>query len=416
MSNWDGDLAATHDTEQVAGVETDPSTSATEMELQPIDGDGDGLTDGYWGVLQTGEGVVVLDPDGNRAADELRIDTDGDGYVDIVVSREGTGYHVYVDDDHDGTMDDDFSVTTEELAAQAPDLSALLAVELPLGTDSGVDGDTSGDYPDVTEDGTIVGDPFGASDYWFNQAWNGSCVPASIAQVISVYTGEQFTDLDLIDAVNAVGGWSVGPDGVPGMTPDAAEEVFDYLGIPADSTHSDLDELTGWLAEGRGVVVFVDADEIWGGADDGVADDYDHAVVITGIDSEAGLVYLSDTGTPDGNLETVPLEVFLGAWEDSGNAVVSVDMTADEYRESVADVEADQAGTETGSLVGGVGGPADQHADAELSLASVSDRQQPYEQVLSFVAQQHWVLIPVLLGAGAAISAGIGAVAPRRTR
>ena len=45
-------------------------------------------------------------------------------------------------------------------------------------------------------------------------------------------------------------------------------------------------------------------------------------VVVAGIDTERGVVLLSDPGSPDGNLEEVPIDVFMDAWADSDNSMI----------------------------------------------------------------------------------------------
>ncbi len=68
----------------------------------------------------------------------------------------------------------------------------------------------------------------------------------------------------------------------------------------------------------------MDSSEIWEGQDDdffGPGIDADHAVQVIGLDySDPGnpLVILNDPGTANGGGAMIPLEIFMGAWEDSG--------------------------------------------------------------------------------------------------
>ncbi len=41
---------------------------------------------------------------------------------------------------------------------------------------------------------TVWGDPAEESQYWFNQAETGFCVPASVAQIVSEFTGVKYAD------------------------------------------------------------------------------------------------------------------------------------------------------------------------------------------------------------------------------
>lgn len=43
----------------------------------------------------------------------------------------------------------------------------------------------------------------------------------------------------------------------------------------------------------------------------------DHAVVVTGVDTENGIVHLNDSGTPTGRDEQIPMETFVEAWATS---------------------------------------------------------------------------------------------------
>ena len=69
--------------------------------------------------------------------------------------------------------------------------------ELPSGAWAGdMDGDRGPEsydaevdwIPELVVDGQLVGDPEGASEHWFEQAANGYCVPASVAQIVSEYS------------------------------------------------------------------------------------------------------------------------------------------------------------------------------------------------------------------------------------
>ena len=73
------------------------------------------------------------------------------------------------------------------------------------------------------------------------------------------------------------------------------------------------------------MIIGLDSDDLYGTGDSPFADDLvaGHAVVITGIDDEAGVVYINDPGFPDGAGLEIPLDQFEDAWEDSDNTVVT---------------------------------------------------------------------------------------------
>jgi len=76
------------------------------------------------------------------------------------------------------------------------------------------------------------------------------------------------------------------------------------------------------------VIVGLDAKEIWTPLHDASTDapleqdpPMGHAVWVTGIDQQPDgsfVVLLNDPGAPFGEIEAVPLEDFVNAWEDNG--------------------------------------------------------------------------------------------------
>jgi hypothetical protein len=298
-----------------------------------LDIDENGVPDSVAVELAPGVTGLVVDVDEDGRPDTVLVDTDGDGAYDTQVCPDGAGGFVLgFDDDGDGTVDREETITRAELEELSPGLADVLD---PLdGVPDGVDtpDDTGGGEPDWSvQDGRIIGDPTDASEHWFQQAANGFCVPASIAQIVSEYTGETYTDeLAFVEIANQLGVWVVGPDGAPGLTDQGALAVLEQAGVPAAIVSGGgIDMLADYLDTGHGVMVSIDSGEVWYGeaAEDNTAD---HMVVVAGIDVDRGLVLLSDTGTPDGNLEEVPIEVFMDAWADSDYAMVVAEEPAPE--------------------------------------------------------------------------------------
>ncbi|MBO3738739.1 hypothetical protein [Actinoplanes flavus] len=213
-------------------------------------------------------------------------------------------------------------------------------------------------------DGNLVGDPAGDAEHWFEQAANGYCVPASIAQIVSEYTGVHHADESAFVArANELHLFEVAPGGMPGMGIDGAHALLEDAGVPAEIQMGiGVETLAGYLAEGRRVMLAVDGDEIWYGRED--ADGADHAVVLTGIDADRGVAILSDPGTADGNRMEVDLDVLAGAWADSGNTALVCDFPPD--REPAAE-------------------PAPHPASGRLA------------DVVSWLVERPYVVLPVLL-------------------
>ena len=273
-------------------------------------------------------------PDTTAADQVVVADLSGDGVADVSVELLSDGtYHVLADTDGDSLADEEVVVDRAALDAALPgaadaldELGALETTPAPdPGSDPGFDPGSDSGFDPAVDDGGIVGDPFGDAEHWFQQALNGFCAPASVAQIVSEYSGVHFPDESaFVQLASEQGLFSVGMDGVPGMTPENTLTLLEQSGVPAGLQVGTTADLVQYLDEGRGILLFIDSGEVWEG--EAVEDDtFDHAVVLTGIDTERGVAILSDPGSPDGNLEEVPLDVFADAWADSQNLMIVCD-------------------------------------------------------------------------------------------
>jgi hypothetical protein len=355
-------------------AENPTGNPTTSGDWTPLDTNGDGIVDAETWSFADGTWQALIDVDGNGQPDVLAIDTNGDDTADIQVWNNGDGtYTVLYDADGDGTFELQNTFDQAELDARLPGASVLLEsqygdvadAELPTQPDDG------NQNTPVVDDDEVAGDPVEASQYWFNQAENGFCVPASVAMIVSAYTGEELlSEEEFVELANDLGLFNVDMEGTPSMTMNDALTLLEAAGVPADLVVGDMDTLYDALEDGRGVMLFIDSDEVWYGDGEGEHAP-DHAVVITGIDREAGVAYLSDPGNPDGNMEVVPLSVLDDAWEDSGYTMV------------VCDEPAPTAGSDdqvTGETTG-----------------STSNLQ----QATSALVGSQWALLPVVLPADA---------------
>ena len=102
----------------------------------------------------------------------------------------------------------------------------------------------------------------------------------------------------------------------------------------ADGRHlieqGNITELEHLLDENRSSVLSVDLKDLplWGetAAPEGSPGDAaDHAVVITGIDTDKGLVYLNDPGHPEGREETLTIDQLEQAWNDGNHTMIVTD-------------------------------------------------------------------------------------------
>ncbi|MFC7595907.1 C39 family peptidase [Terrabacter sp. GCM10028922] len=412
----------------------DETTGTFEREL--IDSNSDGVFDAVFVTNSTGANLVVMDLDGDTSADGLVVDANGDGVADVWIVKDGDGFRIEVDRDGDGVSDDSQTVTRDQLLAVAPDFVELLdtrfdgapvdgavdgSVDTPI--DGSVDTPVDGGIPDdvspdgdLVVDGQLIGDPEDASEHWFQQAQNGFCLPASIAQIVSEYTGVHYVDeAQFVDLANEHGAFSVGMDGVPGIEFAKGAELMQAAGVPARYEFGDMESLATDLSEGRGVIVFVDSGEYWNGesTEDNAPD---HAVVVTAIDLERQTVTLSDPGTPGGDQEELPLGLFENAWADSNHAMIVCDEPApdaapvdgvpvDGVPADGAPVEGvpvegapvDVAPLETGledvtpAPLGADGQPIDGRPDPVTGLDDVGS-----EAVSESIHKNGWVLLPFL--------------------
>ena len=107
-------------------------------------------------------------------------------------------------------------------------------------------------------------------------------------------------------------------------------KVLDYYGVENEvSFNNSIDDIRECLENGGKVIVSVDADEIWFADDDSIftpGEATNHAVEVIGIDysdPDEPMVILNDSGTDNGCVSMVPLDVFVDAWEDGNCHMIS---------------------------------------------------------------------------------------------
>ena len=174
----------------------------------------------------------------------------------------------------------------------------------------------------------IYGEPESSADEWFLQIGDGYCMPASLTQVLSEATDTPLPDESLVlDRLAQLGA----PD--PAIKAACRSRWVSHCwrasAYPATSSTTQPSMTFDYLDEGRSVVLGLNADYIWEGGNDPVTNPMDqanHALLITAIDEDRGVVVLSDPGTKDGNQETVRLSLFLDAWASGDNQLLVTDI------------------------------------------------------------------------------------------
>ncbi|MDO5684462.1 MAG: C39 family peptidase, partial [Propionibacteriaceae bacterium] len=206
---------------------------------------------------------------------------------------------------------------------EGDDLAGEEQEPTPLVTD-GVPGvEDPGDTP------AVIGDPEGQAEHWFQQATEGTCVPASVAMIVSAYTGLPLDDeAAFVELASELGLLHYDDAGaIMGMLPEHAVQLLQAAGIEASLEQGNIAVLAEHLQAGRGVIVPIDAGELLRGES---REDFqlDHAVVVTGIDLERGMVILNDPGHPGGQAFEVPAMLFDNAWADGSHAMIVCDQPA----------------------------------------------------------------------------------------
>lgn len=257
---------------------------------------GDGIADMYdWLDPTTGEHVILMDTDADGVLDLAVADTDGDGEFDTLLDP----------------------ATGEEISADLP---------FDPAEDPGVDPSSPIDPitidPDAVIDEDVHGDPMAEIPYHQAQVSDNDCLPTSVAMVATEALGLDVPQADLVDLANELD--LLGPDG---MSLEGGVSLLEHYGLEAEVQSGSMDDLRTLLDNGTPVIIGLDADDLYGMGDAPFADDFamGHAVVITGIDDEAGVVYINDPGFPDGAGVAVPIEDFEDAWIDGDNTMIVVD-------------------------------------------------------------------------------------------
>jgi hypothetical protein len=174
----------------------------------------------------------------------------------------------------------------------------------------------------ANEDG-MHGDPGAAAPYWRYQQQDRDCAEMAVADVVGEITRHQPGE-DEIDATagNIPSGSHAGPIYRPGSRTSNGDlaVLLAHYGIQAASVHTNIGALEQDLDQGRKVIAGVNNKILWN--EGGNRSEENHFVVVTGIDTKAGVVHLNDTGSKAGRDERVSIATFEAAWATSNNFAV----------------------------------------------------------------------------------------------
>lgn len=242
--------------------------------------------------------AAVFDLDGDSFGDYEIGDLNGDGVIDYeAADLDGDGAaDIYgFDYDQDGIVDEVWDNGVADLSTST--------------TTSTVDDDNP----------NVHGQPAADIDYHQVQPGAYDCAPTSVAMILSELTGQPVDAASVVDTA-----WDLGLMHENGMAPTEIEALMESYGVDAALEQGSMDDLRTALEDGRQVIIALDSDDLYGAGDAPFADDMvsGHAVVITGIDDETGMVYINDPGFPDGAGVAIPIEQFEDAWGDFDNQMI----------------------------------------------------------------------------------------------
>lgn len=287
--------------------------------------------------------TTLEDTDGDERADRALVDLDDDAVADVIQedeNRDGTVESItLVESGTTLRLDPATGLVTsieeglrEEVTAPGADLPPLDAFDAVAPPDSDVEASLDPAADTVTEppprDGaseTVHGDPEADAKWAIIQSENGFCVPVSVGMIVSELTRTSVSETEVVETAIDMNLLYGEPGSWIGMTSEGTVDLLDRYGVDSHVEYGTLDDLRNYLDKDLGIILMVDADELWTELDDDVqlADaGADHAVVITGIDDERSVITLNDPGQPEGAGWEISVAEFMDAWDDSNYEMV----------------------------------------------------------------------------------------------
>jgi hypothetical protein len=196
------------------------------------------------------------------------------------------------------------------------------------------------------EGGGMLGDPDAAAQYWARQV-SDDCALMAVADVVGELTGVKPSEDQVIALAVATPSSKEGappiytpaPD-LEGPVPPAARRnqlpvirdlpvLLAHYGVPAILTDdtiaanggppTGIPGLQDALSNGMKAIISLNGETIWDQPGDRSI--HDHDVVVTGLDTAAGIVHLNDSAAPGPNSQ-IPIDVFDTAWRTSAHSMV----------------------------------------------------------------------------------------------
>lgn len=176
---------------------------------------------------------------------------------------------------------------------------------------------------DTGSDTGVYGNPTAAAPYWHAQSLEDNCGAMSVADVVGEISGHAPTEQQILavaeqtpSAMNP--GTKIYMPGTGGISVGDLPVLLAHHDIVAATNETSgpgLDSLEQYLAADCKVIADVNSAIIWDTADQ--RRDADHFLVVTGIDTNKGVVHLNDPGADNAD-EQVPAPAFVKAWQAGG--------------------------------------------------------------------------------------------------
>lgn len=226
-------------------------------------------------------------------------------------------------------------------------------------------------YDDASPD--ILGVPNAQADFWDMQEFADNCEPTSESFIIRQFGFDDISTNDFAYISQANGWYTPGA----GTSPEHMGDMMDLFGIDNHTIeNASIQELAGEIAAGHGVIVGVNAGQLWDqgplqelfnwaakefGFDNPVDAPANHALCVTGFDvsnPDHPMVIVNDPGSPDGQGAAYPLDRFMDAWENSNFHMTATDnplpsFTALSIRDSISQYLADNNIQTSGPMLAG---------------------------------------------------------------
>jgi hypothetical protein len=163
---------------------------------------------------------------------------------------------------------------------------------------------------DANREVGMYGNPASAAPFWRLQH-SSDCGEMAAADVIGQITHHEPTEQQITALAKSTPS-TAGPGPIwnpPGGTDIRNLPVLlKHYGIQSTLVQTDTGALEQDLAQGHKVIVILNAETIWNSK--GNRTNPDHFVVVTGVDSKAGVVHLNDSGIKTGRDEKVSIATF----------------------------------------------------------------------------------------------------------